>query len=42
MVWPGLTTMAQPMREMGWDACRYLFDPGPTAARRRWSIRWSW
>ena len=23
--WPGLTTMAQPMREMGRDACRHLF-----------------
>ncbi len=23
--WPGLTTMAQPMREMGHDACRRLF-----------------
>jgi len=23
--WPGLTTMAQPMREMGRDACRRLF-----------------
>jgi LacI family transcriptional regulator len=23
--WPGLTTMAQPMREMGSDACRRLF-----------------
>jgi LacI family transcriptional regulator len=26
MMWPGLTTMAQPMREMGRDACKYLFD----------------
>jgi LacI family transcriptional regulator len=24
-LWPGLTTMAQPMREMGRDACRRLF-----------------
>jgi LacI family transcriptional regulator len=24
--WPGLTTMVQPMREMGRDACRRLFD----------------
>ena len=24
--WPGLTTMAQPMREMGRDACRRLFS----------------
>jgi LacI family transcriptional regulator len=23
--WPGLTTMEQPMREMGRDACRRLF-----------------
>ena len=23
--WPGLTTMVQPMREMGRDACRHLF-----------------
>jgi len=23
--WPGLTTMVQPMREMGRDACRRLF-----------------
>lgn len=28
MVWPGLTTVAQPMRDMGRDACRYLFDSG--------------
>jgi DNA-binding LacI/PurR family transcriptional regulator len=26
LVWPGLTTMAQPMREMGRAACRRLFD----------------
>jgi LacI family transcriptional regulator len=26
LVWPGLTTMSQPMREMGRDACRYLFE----------------
>jgi len=25
--WPGLTTMVQPMREMGRDACRRLFTP---------------
>jgi LacI family transcriptional regulator len=30
-LWPGLTTMAQPMREMGRDACRRLF--GATEAR---------
>ena len=29
MVWPGLTTVAQPMRDMGRDACRYLFEPAP-------------
>jgi LacI family transcriptional regulator len=26
LAWPGLTTVAQPMREMGRDACRYLFE----------------
>jgi LacI family transcriptional regulator len=26
LVWPGLTTVAQPMREMGRAACRRLFD----------------
>ncbi|MCU1326105.1 MAG: hypothetical protein JWN34_1475 [Bryobacterales bacterium] len=26
LVWPGLTTMAQPMREMGRAACRGLFE----------------
>jgi LacI family transcriptional regulator len=26
LVWPGLTTVAQPMREMGQLACRYLFE----------------
>jgi LacI family transcriptional regulator len=26
LVWPGLTTVAQPMREMGQLACRQLFD----------------
>lgn len=25
-VWPGLTTVAQPMREMGRTACRLLFE----------------
>ncbi len=29
MVWPGLTTVAQPMRDMGRDACRYLFETPP-------------
>ena len=29
MLWPGLTTMSQPMREMGRDACRYLFEASP-------------
>ena len=26
LAWPGLTTVAQPMREMGRDAVRYLFE----------------
>jgi LacI family transcriptional regulator len=26
LAWPGLTTVAQPMRQMGRDACRYLFE----------------
>ena len=37
MVWPGLTTVAQPMRDMGRDACRYLFESrhgSPPASRR--------
>ena len=36
MVWPGLTTVAQPMRDMGRDACRYLFESAaaPPAERR--------
>jgi LacI family transcriptional regulator, galactose operon repressor len=29
LAWPGLTTVAQPMREMGRDACRFLFEPVP-------------
>jgi len=33
--WPGLTTMAQPMREMGRDACRRLFMEIPAAVERR-------
>jgi LacI family transcriptional regulator len=32
--WPGLTTMAQPMREMGRDACRRLFSAIATGAER--------
>jgi LacI family transcriptional regulator len=26
LMWPGLTTVAQPMREMGRAACRRLFE----------------
>jgi LacI family transcriptional regulator len=32
LAWPGLTTVAQPMRDMGRDACRYLFE---SASHRR-------
>jgi LacI family transcriptional regulator len=32
--WPGLTTMAQPMREMGRDACRRLFTAIAAAEER--------
>jgi LacI family transcriptional regulator len=32
--WPGLTTMAQPMREMGRDACHRLFTPIGAANER--------
>jgi LacI family transcriptional regulator len=32
--WPGLTTMAQPMREMGRDACRRLFTAISAAEER--------
>ena len=32
--WPGLTTMAQPMREMGRDACRRLFTAIAAAPER--------
>jgi LacI family transcriptional regulator len=32
--WPGLTTMAQPMREMGRDACRRLFTAIGAAEER--------
>jgi LacI family transcriptional regulator len=37
LAWPGLTTVAQPMREMGRDAVRYLFEDTipPQAAQRR-------
>jgi LacI family transcriptional regulator, galactose operon repressor len=33
MLWPGLTTMSQPMREMGRDACRCLFEAGAQSSR---------
>jgi LacI family transcriptional regulator len=36
--WPGLTTMAQPMREMGRDACRRLFG-AITAADERTTVQ---
>ena len=32
--WPGLTTMAQPMRDMGRDACRRLFTAIGAAEKR--------
>ena len=32
--WPGLTTMAQPMRKMGRDACRRLFTAMTTVEER--------
>ena len=32
--WPGLTTMAQPMRDMGRDACRRLFTAMGAAEKR--------
>jgi LacI family transcriptional regulator len=38
--WPGLTTMAQPMREMGRDACRRLFR-AITAAEERTTVLYS-
>ena len=38
--WPGLTTMAQPMREMGRDACRRLFTE-ISAAEERTIVRYS-
>jgi DNA-binding LacI/PurR family transcriptional regulator len=31
IVWPGLTTVSQPMREMGRAACRKLFETLSTA-----------
>jgi LacI family transcriptional regulator len=40
--WPGVTTMAQPMREMGRDACRRLFTaigaPGGRASVEQYSM----
>ena len=38
--WPGLTTMAQPMREMGRDACRRLFTE-ISAAEERTIVQYS-
>ena len=38
--WPGLTTMAQPMREMGRDACRRLFT-AISAAEERTIVQYS-
>jgi LacI family transcriptional regulator len=38
--WPGLTTMAQPMREMGRDACRRLFS-AITASETRIVVQYS-
>jgi LacI family transcriptional regulator len=32
LLWPGLTTVAQPMREMGRTACRWLFESIHSAA----------
>ena len=37
--WPGLTTMAQPMREMGRDACRRLFT-AMTAVEERTTVEY--
>jgi LacI family transcriptional regulator len=39
-LWPGLTTMAQPMREMGRDACRRLFG-AITATEARIVVQYS-
>ena len=40
--WPGVTTMAQPMREMGRDACRRLFTaitaPGERTTVQQYSM----
>jgi LacI family transcriptional regulator len=38
--WPSLTTMAQPMREMGGDACRRLFA-AITAAEEQTTLQYS-
>ena len=38
--WPGLTTMAQPMREMGRDACRRLFT-AIMAAEERTTVQYA-
>ena len=38
--WPGLTTMAQPMREMGRDACRRLFM-AMTSAEEQATVQYS-
>jgi DNA-binding LacI/PurR family transcriptional regulator len=38
--WPGLTTMSQPMREMGRDACRRLFTE-IGAAQQRATVQYS-
>jgi LacI family transcriptional regulator len=38
--WPGLTTMAQPMREMGRDACRRLFT-AMTSAEEQTTVQYS-
>jgi LacI family transcriptional regulator len=35
LLWPGLTTVAQPMREMGRTACRWLFESINSAAEVR-------
>lgn len=32
--WPGLTTVVQPMREMGREACRRLFEAMSASAQR--------
>jgi LacI family transcriptional regulator len=35
LVWPGLTTMAQPMRTLGQEACRSLFEPDAESGSRK-------